>query len=201
MKRATKTAGARLFCAILDALKAGPMTRVEIREALGLSKCGIYNAVDDLHSLGLVRCVEMRGRSAVFASGDGPSIPYRSAPARDLAVGFGAVWRAIEAGPISRKELIEVTGRWHGSIVPCLHAMRQFGVVHIAEWERQQGAPMALYALGQRKDAPRPGRLGQSVSGKRWRQSVKARSAQLMALHALAGRAPVLGSLGKGVEA
>lgn len=69
-----------------------------------------------------------------------------------------AVLRMLAQGPMEGLELSAKTGISRRTVMKHLKALHAAGQIHIARWERfcASGYPARVYALGKRKDAPRP---------------------------------------------
>ncbi|MDN7763006.1 MULTISPECIES: ArsR/SmtB family transcription factor [Burkholderia cepacia complex] len=69
-----------------------------------------------------------------------------------------AILRVLAQGPMESLELSAKTGISRRTVMKHLKALHAAGQVHIARWERfcASGYPARVYAVGKRKDAPRP---------------------------------------------
>lgn len=82
--------------------------------------------------------------------------PNRNAQARDPNA--SAILRVLAQGPMESLELSAKTGISRRTVMKHLKVLQSGRQVYIARWERfcASGYPARVYAVGKRKDAPRP---------------------------------------------
>lgn len=187
MKRAVGSrAQARGYVTILHALRQKPDTTYGLTQRLGMRDGTVRSLMAGFvhlklaHVKGYTRGEDNQFRIPVpvFAEGEGKSVPVLTKTGEPRVIQYGAkppkltadmillasVKRALLAEPMHGKALAEAAGIMHTTALRLLRHMHALRFVHIAEWmlRAQGGAHAALYAWGEKPDAPRPVALPKS---------------------------------------
>lgn len=168
--------GMRGYAIILGALRDQPMTAPELSEKLGMYGNTPRIIVRQLHHRGLIHIAGWKITSVrahaipVYAQGCGSDAPlpdrstglprsrrdYGAPTPRTEMIAFATIMEAL-AEPHTAKSLCELSGLYHRTVYVLIGILRKLRLVHIAGWDQTIAlAPVALYQLGDKRDANRP---------------------------------------------
>lgn len=184
-----------------------PMTIPELAEQFSMSDAAAADFVVSLHKLGEAHITSWKSEPGthtkpvyVVGAGEDAKQPEwrgrhripgvrlyeRSRPKSDV-IAMVSLLRAM-AEPKCMAELTAETGMAHQTVLRGLKYLRESGMARIAEWERRDmgGAPVAFFALGMGRDAPRPKPNGQTLNRQKYWAGRTARNGILRVVRALA---------------
>lgn len=198
------------YARILRALQQRPMTIAELRIECGLGGTGAAEIMRRMKAVGLVHIAGWRQASpgtkgrlpAIWGAGDAEDCPYPGAkrpvlPERHRSIrsellAFATILRACES-PATVAEIAEQTGCDKGTVTALMRYCRSIGLVYVAgwlPWKLGGGTPTRLYALGNRRDAPRPRAVASETRSAKRYADAQRRIEMAHLLHITAGALP-----------
>lgn len=174
---------------ILWALSSKPMTTRDIKDVTEQSRASVNDLTAELVKRGLVY------RSGTYKRPEGGVAPIYSVHVKHgkpEKVGLKKHGRvnhrlqiivdAIQAHPMTAKEIVEFTGSTRANVNSCLTYTRDGGrcpkIVRVAEWVYQHGLGggwVPAYGPGPAADAPRPEKMDRKQYLQQWQAKNKAR--------------------------
>jgi len=198
-------------CDLADILKLIGKEPMTARQASCLHKLGLTHMRKVLRhfvQMGLARVVgwdvAIRGTPpAIFAAGGGESVPApmtkegevpktawgRGGRTRANAntVLFCEIVKALDGGA-TIADVVERSGCSPSTAGKLINHMHQQGLVHVCAWDAPvSGYPVRVFAMGARRDAPRPKAMTKREKSLRQYYARKAKTQQAAMLHVLAG--------------
>lgn len=191
----------------LREIHKAPRTAEYIAQVMSLSR---ENSTHLMRRLRAARLIHIGGwvkaeranvtKQAVFVFGAGDDVPYpsgspfqkaeRATTLNAAAIAAGALLRALSS-VASKHDVREFTGMTHMHSNNAVNYMHSIGLIHIAAWSPQigGGTPIALYVLGQGRDAARPKPESRGARVARRKAALAGRAEMLTMIHATAANA------------
>jgi hypothetical protein len=209
--------GMRLYAEMVARIWRCPMTAAEISFELQMRTWSVLQVLRRLHHAKLVHACAWKRESAkgplapVFTFGSAADVEHPSGPRRGSIaahwstapkphielLAFVQAVRSLRE-PIAVKDLCDAVGAAEGPIGRLVRHMRELGMVRIAAWDQAPArVPIALYALGTMRDAPRPKRQDRADIARayRARRSALVRARRLSQALVTGKRVPLVNSV------
>lgn len=171
---------------ILWALSSKPMTTRDIKDVTEQSRVSVNDLTAELVKRGLVY------RSGTYKRPEGGIAPIYSVHDKPEKVGVKKHGRvnhrlqiivdAIQAHPMTAKEIVEFTGSTRANVNSCLTYTRDGGrcskLIRIADWVYQSGKGggwVPAYGPGPDPDEPQPKTMNRKLYLRKWQEKNKAR--------------------------
>lgn len=164
------------YASILRAVQIQPGTRDAIALTVGTAARTVSTTLWRMADLGLIHELEFvpnqnnKGRLVpVYAFGPGvraepPCAYYKHAVSKwtrkSELLAFSGVIHALLEGPQGTVDLSNLSGYSPRTVRLLIAHCRTIKLARLADWEKRvSGAPVALWAIGNKPDAPRPRRM------------------------------------------
>jgi DNA-binding transcriptional regulator YhcF (GntR family) len=190
------------YARILARFAQEPMSAAQVIEQTGLTRDNANRLLSEMHRSQLIRIIDWdmphnKVVAPIYCFGAGPDAEApkkrpdgkpckprktQEKPRRSNFMAFLSIWRSLEDGCVSRRELAEECGVNRATVERVIVVLKRSKLIYRSGWDTSVRPYVELFTVGKKSDAKKPKSQCRKVLNRLYRQRKK-ESAPISAIY------------------